>query len=311
MTQTVAEIISITSLGDDRPGQTVAVLTAHTGLDRIDGGELGPQHDVVNLVESIVRLADHHGAGDIRAIPVCYCSHVDDYGLPGLYGPVRGHMVRHCAIGTAGHDGFEADAVGAKLPHRHFHAPRDFLFSHAFLNGRADSFHSRVRCVDGLLEQCHLFRVFKHSMLFSDAGGRNQRNFTQIPVFFQGIKHFFIISHGHMPAFKSNPLNAGLLELLHQPAPTASHLNYLKVGSLIGGLLGVTGVGKQHGPAGGDEQVSRGPGEPREITAVFRSRDQNRVQISLGQLARHSLQAVAHCTPSSSVIAARMSRAAV
>ena len=64
--------------------------------------------------------------------------------------------------------------------------------------------------------------------------------FTQIPVFFQGIPYFLIISHGHMPTFKSNPLNAGLLELLHQPAPTASHLNYLKIGCLIDGLLGVT-----------------------------------------------------------------------
>ena len=166
MSQAVAEVIPVARFGDHGPGQAVALLAGHAGFNSVDGCKLGAKHYVVDLPEGIVGFPDHHGAGNVGAIPAYHGAHVDNNRLAAANGPFRRLVVGHGSIGTGGYDGVEAETVGPIVSHCHFHAPSHFPLSHALPDLGTNLFHSGVGGVDGLLQHSQLVAVLYGALGF-------------------------------------------------------------------------------------------------------------------------------------------------
>src|SRR5690606_10255146 len=90
VTETVAEMVAVTGGGDDLPGGGVDLPAGAPRPDRGKTGFLSPEHQVINLPLARVWLPDHHGTGQVRAVPVHHAADVEGDQVARLDDPPRG-----------------------------------------------------------------------------------------------------------------------------------------------------------------------------------------------------------------------------
>src|SRR5436309_2273780 len=86
-------------------------------LDSPEPGQLGAQHERVDLPGLLARLAARDGPGAVRAVPVELGAPVDHHQLPGADLDVAGLRVRSRSVGAGGDDRLEARPRRARVAH--------------------------------------------------------------------------------------------------------------------------------------------------------------------------------------------------
>ena len=87
VTQTVAEETLVACVVNDVTGHLVGLEAGHTHLQVVDGGGLGVENGVVDLLDLLVGLSDDHGSGHIGAVAVHLSAEVHgEEALLQLYG---------------------------------------------------------------------------------------------------------------------------------------------------------------------------------------------------------------------------------
>ena len=148
MAQPVAHLAGESSCGKD-------VLCHLMHLRAGDAGFYRGLHLLIGLAQRFIGgahprigLADEHGAGHIRTIPVSARAEVHDHALPGLKLRLARDGMRACAVGPAGHDGGERQTGCAVTQHPILKLDLHLTFGHARLHVGDDIGERRIG--DGL-----------------------------------------------------------------------------------------------------------------------------------------------------------------
>ena len=134
----VAEALAVPGGGDQLACGRVDGAGRCPGAHCLEAGQLGGEHELVDLPALAVDLADGERSRAVRAVAVELRPPVDRDQLAGLDLDVSGRGVRQRAVGSGGDDRVEARAARAPLAHRLLERHRDLVLGAAREPGRDD-----------------------------------------------------------------------------------------------------------------------------------------------------------------------------
>ncbi len=107
VSQGMAEIVTVTAFGNDAAGSPVHCGSTDSGTDCIDGGQLSPAYQAVDLKIFGIPFTGNKGPGHVRAVAVKDQSHVDHQRLVLLNSNQTGYGMGQGTAPASGHNGLE------------------------------------------------------------------------------------------------------------------------------------------------------------------------------------------------------------
>ena len=113
MTGAVDEVLPVAGVLDDLAGHAVDHLAGRAGPHGLLCFLVGHAHHVIDAAQFVIDWPDGKGAGQVGRVVIDIDTPVDDQQIALPEGAVRRRGVGRGAVGAAGHDGTEGDAVRA------------------------------------------------------------------------------------------------------------------------------------------------------------------------------------------------------
>ena len=272
----VAELLAVAAVGDRLAGHGVDLACARAGVHGLERALLRGEHERVDLGGAAVERPGGKGPRAVRAVALDDAPEVDDHQRVGRNDLVARARVRKGAVGAAGDDDREGDALGASLDHVALELERDPALGPPRQSALGECAQRLVDDRGRAGDALDLALLLDHPQILHQPARRHElhslgNQLGQPPV--RLYRQVLVVE-----ADATRQRRGGVAEqvlLAAHPLERRRHLGL--------GLVEVAEVGYE-GPLGprADERDAVRAREPGQVTQVDQVRHQQRVELALG-----------------------------